>query len=77
MRLYLNDIWILIMKNETVQFINNLSGSAASQGIASHSHEHGSGTHEHGLGEHGHTHEHLDNAGTSSESSPDARYLFI
>lgn len=65
------------MKNETVQFINNLSGSAASQGIASHSHEHGSGTHEHGLGEHGHTHEHLDNAGTSSESSPDARYLFI
>lgn len=53
------------MKNETVQFFNNLSGSAATQASAPHSHEHGGAAHSHdfGLGEHGHTHEHLEHAG--------------
>lgn len=57
------------MKNETVQFINNLSGAASAQGVTSHSHEHGnsSHTHAHGPEEHGHTHEHLESAGKFSE----------
>ncbi|EMD39711.1 hypothetical protein CERSUDRAFT_150373 [Gelatoporia subvermispora B] len=54
------------MKNETVQFINNLSSSAA-QAAHTHTHEHDDQTHSHGLGEHGHTHEHLDHAGKFSE----------
>ncbi|THH05495.1 hypothetical protein EW145_g4754 [Phellinidium pouzarii] len=59
------------MKNETVQFINNLSGSAAAQSSSSHSHELGGPVHshdmDHGAGEHGHTHEHLEHAGKFSE----------
>lgn len=49
----------------TVQFINNLTGTAASQGSASHSHDHSgpAHSHDHGVGEHGHTHEHLEHAG--------------
>ncbi|OCH91124.1 urease accessory protein UreG [Obba rivulosa] len=52
------------MKNETVQFINNLSTSAAQ---AAHTHEHGGQTHSHSPGEHGHTHEHLEHPGRFSE----------
>ncbi|KAH8114698.1 urease accessory protein UreG [Phellopilus nigrolimitatus] len=57
------------MKNDTVQFINSLSGSAAAQGSTSHSHDHGGAVHSHdfGVGEHGHTHEHLEHAGKFSE----------
>ena len=51
------------MATNTVQFINNLSASVASQPAHMHSHEAGGPTHEHG-GEHGHTHEHLDHPGT-------------
>ena len=50
------------MATNTVQFINNLSASVASQPADTHSHEAGDPTHEHG-GEHGHTHEHLDHPG--------------
>ncbi|KAI5121068.1 hypothetical protein M0805_008582 [Coniferiporia weirii] len=59
------------MKNETVQFINSLSGAAAAQGSTSHTHELGGTPHSHdhglGAGEHGHTHEHLEHAGKFSE----------
>ena len=53
------------MTTGSVQFINNLTGSAATQGSTSHSHELGGPTHsrDHGVGEHGHTHEHLEHAG--------------
>ena len=53
------------MTTGSVQFINNLTGSAATQGSTSHSHELGgpSHSHDHGVGEHGHTHEHLEHAG--------------
>ncbi|GBE85244.1 CobW/HypB/UreG, nucleotide-binding domain-containing protein [Sparassis latifolia] len=55
------------MKNETVQFINNLSASVTSQAPHSHTHEPGGATHSHGAGEHGHTHEHLENPGKYAE----------
>lgn len=55
------------MKNETVQFINSLSSSVASQAPHGHSHDHGDASHAHGAGEHGHTHEHLENPGKYAE----------
>ena len=55
------------MAAETVQFINNLSGSVANQAPHTHSHDGGAAhSHDHG-GEHGHTHEHLDNPGKKSQ----------
>ncbi|PCH40353.1 urease accessory protein UreG [Wolfiporia cocos MD-104 SS10] len=55
------------MKNETVQFINNLSASVASQPPQAHTHEHGGASHSHDAGEHGHTHEHLEHPGKFAE----------
>ncbi|TDL13464.1 urease accessory protein UreG [Rickenella mellea] len=56
------------MKNETVQFINNLAGSAQPQETKTHSHETGDPTHSHDPAlEHAHTHEHLEDAGKFSE----------
>ncbi|KAI0917492.1 hypothetical protein AcW1_007320 [Taiwanofungus camphoratus] len=55
------------MKNETVQFINNLSASVVGQPSHTHSHELGGHSHSHDPGEHGHTHEHLDNPGKYAE----------
>ena len=56
------------MNRETVQFINSLSATVASQGSPPHTHSHDPlgpvHSHDHG-GEHGHTHEHLDNPGSS------------
>ena len=57
------------MGGDTVQFINNLSGSGDNAGPAAelHTHEPGGALHSHGgPGEHGHTHEHLENAGNLS-----------
>ncbi|KAI0632167.1 urease accessory protein UreG [Trametes polyzona] len=49
---------------DTVQFINNLSGTA----LGAFSHSHGDGpSHSHGADEHGHTHEHLDHPGKFAE----------
>lgn len=55
---------VKIMNKETVQFINSLSATIASQ-PATHSHEQGGPSHSHEHGDHGHTHEHLENAGES------------
>ncbi|OBZ71630.1 putative urease accessory protein ureG-like protein [Grifola frondosa] len=50
-------------KNETVQFINNLPSSVASQPSYSHTHNDEGHQHSHGPGDSGHTHEHLDHPG--------------
>lgn len=67
------------MKSETVQFYNNLSSSAASQGSTSHSHEPGGATHshDHGVGEHGHTHEHLEHAGKHTRNHKNIVHIFM
>jgi len=53
-------------KDETVQFINNLSPGTG-QPAGSLTHEHGGEAHTHGAGEHGHTHEHLEHPGKYAE----------
>jgi len=55
------------MKNETVQFINNLSASTLNQAPHSHSHELSGASHSHDGGDHGHTHEFMDSPGKYAE----------